>query len=56
MKKIALAIAMATSASFASAQLEFGPGAIQDQQDCNFAGDNGVTTQVPGECDTTSLI
>lgn len=52
MKKIALAIAMATSASFASAQLDFGPGAIEDQQSCVFTGDNGVVTNAA--CDTAS--
>ncbi|MDG1938387.1 MAG: YadA C-terminal domain-containing protein [Pseudomonadales bacterium] len=54
MKKIALAIAMATSASFASAQLTFGPGAIQDQQGCDFPGDNGVSTLPANQCGTTS--
>ena len=52
MKKIALAIAMATSASFASAQLTFDPNSTNGaQQACDFDGSGGVFS---ASCSTAS--
>jgi ECM component-binding autotransporter adhesin len=52
MKKIALAIAMATSASFASAQLTFDPNSTNGaQQSCDFDGSFGVFSMT---CSTAS--
>ena len=52
MKKIALAIAMATSASFASAQLTFDLNSTNDtQQSCVFDGSDGVFST---SCSTAS--
>jgi ECM component-binding autotransporter adhesin len=52
MKKIALALVLATSASFASAQLNFGPGALADQSDCDFP--ESVTGVYAPGCGTAS--
>ena len=53
MKKIALAIAMATSASFASAQLTFDPDSpISDVQACDFIAQDGVDS---GTCSTAAF-